>query len=139
MAAEAGEENFFLFGLTAEHVIGSRGWYNPRWHCEQDPETRQALNLIFSDYFSCYEPGVFEPLREMLLTHGDHYMQLADLKSYIEADERLWALYASSGDWARKAILNVASSGKFSSDGTIAEYAATIWHVQPCPIPETLL
>ena len=136
MAAEAGEENFFLFGLTAEQVIGSRGWYNPRWHYEHDPETRQALDLIFSDYFSCYEPGVFEPLREMLLTHGDHYMHLADLKSYLEADERLCSLYADPNEWARTAILNVAGSGKFSSDRTIAEYAAEIWHVEPCPIPE---
>ncbi|MFZ0859123.1 MAG: glycogen/starch/alpha-glucan phosphorylase [Candidatus Sulfotelmatobacter sp.] len=136
MAAEAGEENFFLFGLTAEQVIGSRGWYNPRWHYEHDRETRQALDLIFSDYFSCYEPGVFEPLREMLLTHGDHYMHLADLKSYLEADEQLCSLYADPNEWARTAILNVAGSGKFSSDRTIAEYAAEIWHVEPCPIPE---
>jgi starch phosphorylase len=137
MAAEAGEENFFLFGLTAEQVIGSRGWYNPRWHYEQEPETRQALDLIFSDYFSRYEPGVFEPLREMLLTGGDHYMHLADLRSYLEADERLCELYASPNEWARKAILNVAGSGKFSSDRTIAQYAAEIWNVRPCPIPET--
>ena len=136
MAAEAGEENFFLFGLTAEQVIGSGGWYNPQWHYQHDPETRQALDLIFSDYFSCHEPGVFEPLRDMLLTHGDHYMHLADLKSYLEADGQLTALYADSDQWARKAILNVAGSGKFSSDRTIAEYAAEIWHVQPCPIPE---
>jgi starch phosphorylase len=136
MAAEAGEENFFLFGLTAEQVIGSRGWYNPRWHYEHDPETRQALDLIFSDYFSRYEAGVFDPLRDMLLTHGDHYMHLADLKSYIEADGQLSALYADPDEWARKAILNVTGSGKFSSDRTIAEYAAEIWHVQPCPIPE---
>jgi starch phosphorylase len=137
MAAEAGEENFFLFGLTAEQVIGSRGWYNPRWHYENEPETRQALDLIFSDYFSRYEPGVFEPLRDMLLTHGDHYMHLADLNSYLTADAQLTALYADSDEWLRKAILNVAGSGKFSSDRTIAEYAADIWRVQPCPIPET--
>ena len=136
MAAEAGEENFFLFGLTAEQVIGSRGWYNPQWHYQHDPETRQALDLIFSDYFSGDEPGVFEPLRDMLLTHGDHYMHLADLKSYLEADERLCALYADPDEWARKAILNVAGSGKFSSDRTIAEYATDIWGVRPCPIPE---
>ena len=136
MAAEAGEENFFLFGLTAEQVIGSCGWYNPHWHYEHESETRQALDLIFSDYFSRYEPGVFGPLREMLLTHGDHYMHLADLKSYLEADERLGALYADPNEWARKAILNVAASGRFSSDRTIAEYATEIWGVRPCPIPE---
>ena len=135
MAAEAGEENFFLFGLTAEQVIGSRGWYSPRWHYEQEEETRQALDLIFSDYFSRYEPGVFEPLREALLTRGDHYMHLADLKSYLEADERLCTLYASPAQWAQKAILNIAGSGKFSSDRTITEYANDIWNVKPCPIP----
>ena len=136
MAQEAGEENFFLFGLTAEQVVGSRDWYNPHWHYEHEPETRKALDLIFSDYFSRNEPGVFAPLRDMLLTHGDYYMHLADLKSYLEADERLCALYADPDEWARKAILNVAGSGKFSSDRTIAEYAADIWKVQPCPVPE---
>lgn len=136
MAAEAGEENFFLFGLTAEQVIASRGWYNPRWHYNNEPETREALELMSSDYFSRYEPGIFDPLHDMLLTHGDHYMHLADLKSYLEADERLCALYADPDEWARKAILNVAGSGKFSSDRTITEYAADIWNVKPCPIPE---
>jgi starch phosphorylase len=134
MAQEAGEENFFLFGLTAEQVAGSRGSYNPHWHYENEPETRTALDLIFSDYFSRYEPGVFGPLRETLLTHGDHYMHLADLKSYLEADERLRELYAHPDAWARKAILNVAGSGKFSSDRTIGEYANEIWEVKACPV-----
>ena len=136
MAAEAGEENFFLFGLEAQQVADSRGRYNPQWHYEHEPETRETLDLIFSDYFSRNEPGVFEPLRDMLLTSGDHYMHLADLNSYLEADERLRALYADPNEWARKAILNVAGSGKFSSDRTIAQYAADIWNVQPCPVPK---
>jgi starch phosphorylase len=136
MAAEAGEEHFFLFGLTAEQVSASRGWYDPHWHYEHEPETREALDLIFSDYFSGNEPGVFAPLRDTLLTYGDHYMHLADLNSYLEADERLRALYDDPDEWARKAILNVAGSGKFSSDRTIAEYAAEIWNLQPCPVPE---
>jgi starch phosphorylase len=134
MAQEAGEENFFLFGLTAEQVAGSRGWYNPRWHYDNQPEVRAALDLIFSDHFSPDEPGIFAPLRETLLTHGDYYMHLADLASYLEADGKLRALYAEPDAWARKAILNVASSGKFSSDRTIAEYAADIWHVKACPV-----
>jgi starch phosphorylase len=93
------------------------------------------LDLIISNYFSRSEPGVFEPLRDALLTRGDFYMHLADLKSYIETDERLTRLYADPDAWARKAILNVARSGKFSSDRTIAEYAKDIWNVQPCPVP----
>ena len=136
MAAQAGEENFFLFGLTAEQVASSGAWYNPHWHYEHEPKTREALDLIFSDYFSRNEPGVFAPLRDALLTQGDHYMHLADLKSYLEADERLCALYNQPDEWARKAILNVAGSGKFSSDRTIAEYAGEIWKVQPCSVPE---
>jgi starch phosphorylase len=130
MAEEAGEENFFLFGLTAEEVTGSRDSYNPHWHYENEPETRAALDLIFSDHFSPNEPGVFEPLRDALLTHGDYYMHLADLKSYLDADGRLCQLYADSAGWARKAILNIAGSGKFSSDRTIAEYAKDIWNVK---------
>ena len=70
MAEEAGEENFFLFGLTAEQVAGSRGWYSPQWHYDNEPETRAALDLIFSDHFSRNEPGVFAPLRDALLTAG---------------------------------------------------------------------
>jgi starch phosphorylase len=132
MAQEAGEENFFLFGLTAQQVADSRGWYNPHWHYDHEPETRAALDLIFSDHFSGHEAGVFTPLRDALLTHGDYYMHLADLKSYLEADQKLGKLYADSDGWARKAILNVAGSGKFSSDRTIAEYAAEIWNAKPC-------
>ena len=135
MAEAAGEDNFFMFGLTAEQVAGSRSWYSPQWHYDNEPETRAALDLIFSDHFSRYEPGIFEPLRQTLLTGGDHYMHLADLTAYLEADRRLLELYADPVGWARKVILNVASSGKFSSDRTIAEYAAEIWDVKPCPVP----
>ena len=86
MAEEAGEENFFLFGLTAAEVAGSRPWYSPYWHYQNEPETRKALDLIFSNHFSRDEPGVFEPLRGALLTHGDQFMHLADLTSYLHAD-----------------------------------------------------
>jgi starch phosphorylase len=134
MAEEAGEENMFLFGLTVEQVENSRSWYNPYWHYNHEPETRAALDLIFSDHFSRNEPGVFAPLRDILLTGGDHYMHLADLTSYCQAQERLGTLYADSGAWAHKAILNVASSGKFSSDRTISQYASEIWKVEPCPV-----
>jgi glycogen phosphorylase len=135
MAQEAGENNFFLFGLTAEQVAGSRGWYNPHWHYDHEPETRAALDLIRSGHFSGREPEIFAPLLDMLLTHGDHYMHLADLTSYLEADERVRELYQYPDEWARMAILNVAASGRFSSDRTIAEYAANIWHAKPCPVP----
>ena len=133
MAEEAGEENFFLFGLTAEQVANSRGWYKPKWHYDNDPESRAALDLIFSDHFNRNEPGIFEPLRDALLTH-DHYMHLADLKSYLQADQQLCKAYSEPDEWSRKAILNVAGSGKFSSDRTIAQYANEIWNAKACPV-----
>jgi starch phosphorylase len=134
MAEEAGEENFFLFGLTAEQVAGSRGWYNPRWHYENEPEARAALDLIASDHFSRNEPGIFKPLFDTLLTNGDFYMHLADLKSYLQAHEQTESLYADQAAWSEKVILNVAGSGKFSSDRTISEYAKDIWHLEACEV-----
>jgi starch phosphorylase len=133
MAAEAGEENFLLFGLTAKQVADSRGWYNPRWHYDHDPETRAALDSIKAGQFSGSERGLFQPLFDVLM-QGDHYMHLADLKSYLEADQKMLDWYANPRDWGRKAILNVASSGRFSSDRTISEYARDIWGVRACPI-----
>jgi glycogen phosphorylase len=134
MAEAAGEDNLFLFGLTADQVIHTRGWYSPLWHYENEPETRAALDLIFSDYLSRYEPGIFTPLRETLLKDGDYYMHLADFRSYLEADRRLVELYAHRPDWTKKVVLNIASSGSFSSDRTIREYATDIWEAKPCPV-----
>ena len=119
MAEEAGEENFFLFGLTAEQVAGSRGWYSPRWHYDNEPETRAALDLIFSDHFSRNEPGIFAPLRDTLLTqrrslHAPGGPDVVPGGGSSSSRE----LYADPDAWARKAILNVAGSGKFSSDRT---------------------
>jgi starch phosphorylase len=133
MAAEAGEENFLLFGLTAQQVADSRGWYNPRWHYDHDPETRAALDLIGAGHFSGNDPKLFQPLYDLLM-QGDRYMHLADLQSYLQADQRMRDWYANPRDWARKAILNVASSGYFSSDRSIAEYAKGIWGARACPI-----
>jgi glycogen phosphorylase len=134
IAEEAGEENAFLFGLTADQVADSRGWYNPRWHYENEHETREALDAIFSGQFNRDDPNRYEPLRATLLTSGDYYMHLADLRAYAEAQSRVSALYADRATWAKKAIINVGTSGKFSSDRTIAEYAGSIWGVAPCRI-----
>jgi glycogen phosphorylase len=134
MAQEAGEENFFLFGLTAEQVQDSRGWYNPHWHYDHEPETRRALEMIATNAFSPDEPGIFAPILDVLLTHGDYYRHLADLSAYVETQAKVSALYTQPEAWARKAILNVGHSGKFSSDRTIAEYASDIWQVGPCVV-----
>ena len=106
-------------------------------------ERREALleqygcrddDLMFSDHFSRDQAGVVAPLRDALLDAGDHYMHLADLRSYLEADRRLIDLYATPDRWARMAVLNVAAAGGFSSDRTIAEYAREIWDARPCPV-----
>jgi glycogen phosphorylase len=134
MAREAGEEHFFLFGLTAEQVQDSRGWYNPHWHYDHEPETRRALDMIRDNAFSQAEPGIFTPIWDVLLTHGDYYRHLADLSAYIRTQEQVSALYTQPDAWVRKAILNVGHSGQFSSDRTITEYAADIWQAKPCPV-----
>ncbi len=96
MAEEAGEENMFLFGLTAEQVESTRGWYSPYWHYQNDPEIREALDLISSGHLSPGEPGVFDPILDVLLAKGDSYLHLADLRSYAEAQARLGQFYRQS-------------------------------------------
>ncbi len=134
MAEEAGEENFSLFGLSAEQATQTLNWYSPYWHYEHEEETRAALELIASNYFSQNEPNAFIPLYSMLLSPNEKYLHLADLKSYLQADQKLCTLYANPKVWASKAVLNIAASGKFSSDRTIHDYASEIWNVKPCPI-----
>jgi starch phosphorylase len=134
MAAAAGEENFFLFGLGAEQVAESRGFYNPRWHYDNEQETRAVIDLIASDHFSRHEPGVFAPILDRLILHGDHYLHLADFRSYAEVHERLAQTYRDRDAWSRMVVRNIAASGPFSSDRTIAEYARDIWQIEPCPV-----
>jgi glycogen phosphorylase len=135
IAEEAGEDNVVLFGLTAKQVLDNRGWYSPWWHYQNEPEAKAALDLIRADHFNGDEAGIFQPIWDTLLTEGDYYMHLADLSAYAAAQARVDAIYRDPEDWARKAIVNVARSGKFSSDRTIAEYAAEIWDASPCPVP----
>jgi glycogen phosphorylase len=127
MAREAGEENFFLFGQTAEQVADSANWYDPNWHYTHEPETREALDLIVSDHFSPNDRGVFGPIRRVLLDYKDHYRHLADLSDYARAHRELDQCYADPEEWSRRAIINVACSGKFSSDRTVQQYAEEIW------------
>lgn len=131
---EVGRENMFIFGLTAEEVKKRRPTYNPRDIYNNDDEIRHAIEFIERDFFSMSEPGIFRPLIHSLLSGGDHYMLLADLRGYIQTQERADAAYKDREDWVRKSIINVARAGKFSSDRTIREYASDIWHVEPCGI-----
>ena len=137
MAEEAGEENFFLFGLTAEQVADSRGWYNPYWHYEHEPETRAALDLIFSDPLQPQRARDLRPdLRDTLLTHGDHYMHLADLTVLsggrpgrsCDALSRI----AKPGRARRSSTWPAPASSRATARSP--QYAAEIWNAKPCPV-----
>ena len=120
------ETSDFVVCCFSQNSIHKRGGFQA--------EIRYALDMIRDNAFSHAEHGVFTPIWDALLTHGDHYMHLADLSAYARAQEKVGELYRQPEEWARKAILNVAHSGTFSSDRTIAEYAADIWRVKPCPV-----
>ena len=115
IAEEAGEENVFLFGLSAEQVAGSRGWYDPRRQYEA--ETRQALDLIFSGHFNRREPDLFCPTRDALLTHGDYYMHLADLASAAATQSRAADLHADHAGWAARPYSSSAAPGSTQATG----------------------
>jgi starch phosphorylase len=131
---EVGNENIFIFGLTAQDVEKCRPTYNSQKVYDDDEEIRRAIQLIERDLFSMLEPGIFRPLTQGLLSQGDYYMLLADFRDYIQTQDLVNAAYRDRRGWIRKAILNVARAGKFSSDRTIREYASEIWHVDSCEI-----
>jgi starch phosphorylase len=132
MREEVGPENFFLFGLRAEEVDRlRREGYNPWQIYEEDLELKQAIDQIASGYFSPGDPHLFTPLVEALLRDGDYFFVLADYRSYLETQDRVDQLFANPEEWIRKAILNTANMGKFSSDRAVLEYARYIWGVQP--------
>lgn len=131
---EVGDENIFIFGLTAEQVAEQRGNYNPREIYQSVEEIRRAIDLIRTDFFSLNEPGIFRPLVSALLDEGDYYMHLADLPRFIEAQSKVERLYRDPESWTEKAVINIARTGRFSSDRTIAEYAKEIWKVEPVDV-----
>jgi len=128
---EVGPENIFIFGLTADQIQEMRfhGTYNTGDYYS-DPATRRVLDALNFDRFCPGEPGLFRWIFESLLPGGDTYFHLADLPSYIKAQHEAGQEYLNTSLWAKKAILNVARTGKFSSDRTIAEYAHDIWGIQ---------
>lgn len=131
---EVGEENFFLFGLTAQEVLDLKATgYDPGAYYHSNQELRGTIDALLSDYFSHREPGLFQVIVESLL-RTDEYMLMADYQSYIRCQERVSQVFANPSLWTQMSILNVARMGKFSSDRTILEYARDIWNVQPVPV-----
>jgi starch phosphorylase len=130
---EVGEENIFLFGLQVEAIrqMREQGLYRPRDHYHRNPHIRRLMDTFASNLFCPNQPGLFRWINESLLDRGDPYFHLADLESYIDAQERVAQAFNDPAGWACKAIFNVARTGKFSSDRAIAEYAREIWNIQP--------
>jgi starch phosphorylase len=129
---EVGAENIFIFGLKAHEVAEKRrSGYNPREFYENDAELRRVMDMIGSGFFSPDERGLFSPVYDSLMHHGDYYMLMADYRPYMEAQAAVDALYLDQDQWVRKSILNAANMGKFSSDRSVMEYARGIWHVEP--------
>jgi starch phosphorylase len=131
---EVGAENFFLFGLSTPEVYALQNQgYRPAYYAETNDELRQVLDLIRDGFFSRGDTTIFRPLIDGLMK-WDPYLVLADYKSYVDCQQHVGTVYADFESWTRMSILNVARSGKFSSDRTIRDYAEQIWKVPRVPI-----
>lgn len=135
MAEEIGSENMFIFGMTSEEVVFlKQAGYDPCHYYNKDEELRQVIEMIANNSFSKNEPGIFDPIVKSLLQDGDVYCLLADFRSYLDAQDKVDALYKLPDEWAQKAILNISRMGKFSSDRAIIQYAKEIWNIKPLHI-----
>ena len=133
---EVGAENFFLFGKTVEEVAATvRAGYNPWDEYRANADLRRVLDAIRDNFFNLDQPGLYQPIVDTLLTHGDRYLVLSDFAAYVEGQARVSAAFLDKEEWARKCLMNIANSGKFSTDRTIREYAEEIWGIRACPIP----
>jgi starch phosphorylase len=126
---EAGEENFFLFGLTAEEVEAVRGNYNPSAIIAADDDLHQVMQLLESGHFNLFEPNIFDSIIQSIYSPSDPWLTAADFRSYIDAQQDVAKTYRDMERWTRMSIINTASSGKFSSDRTILDYNHDIWHL----------
>jgi starch phosphorylase len=126
---EAGDENFFLFGLTAEEVEATRGHYNPSAIVAADEGLSRVMHLLESGHFNLFEPGIFDPIIQSIYSSGDPWLTAADFRSYVDAQEEVATAYRDTEHWTRMSIINTATSGKFSSDRTIMDYNRDIWHL----------
>jgi starch phosphorylase len=127
---EVGDENIYIFGLKTAEIEVQRSTYNPWIFYNSSPGVRKVIDALNEDRFCVDEPGIFKPIVASLLQRGDFYFHLADFDSYLAAQDRVSRDFQNPSLWAQKAILNVARSGKFTSDRTVAEYAREIWGIE---------
>ena len=132
---EVGPENFFLFGKTVEEVDATvAAGYDPRAIYESNPAIRRILDAIRDGFFNLDQPGLYQPILDSLLSNGDRYLVLADFDAYVACQDKVSEAFLDRKAWARMCLMNIANSGKFSTDRTIAEYARDIWDIHPCPV-----
>jgi len=133
IAQEVGLDNIFIFGLRAEEILEmqQKGTYNPRERYDNDPAVKEVMDALGSDRFCPNEHGLFRWIFDELVHRGDRYYHIADFPSYVETQKHIASDYQKDEIWCRKAILNVARIGKFSSDRTVMEYSRDIWHIGP--------
>ncbi|NLX12420.1 MAG: glycogen/starch/alpha-glucan phosphorylase [Phycisphaerales bacterium] len=129
-----GEENFFLFGLTADEVAAARPRHDPGQIYRSHEAVRRALDAIADGRFNPAEPSLHRQVHDWLIREGDHYLLMADIASYADAQCRVETLWKDQAAWTRAAILNVANIGFFSSDRSVKEYAERIWNVEHIPV-----
>lgn len=136
MREEMGNENIFIFGMTVDEVNSLRAkGYKPMDYYDNNTELRKAINQIRDNHFSPTEPGAFQDIVNSLLYH-DRFLLMGDFDAYVKCQERVSEVFQDSDHWHSMAIMNVASSGKFSSDRTIKQYADEIWGVKPLSTSE---
>ncbi len=134
---EVGDDNFFLFGLTAAQVEEARRGYDPNALIEGDADLKRVMALIESGHFNQFEPGLFDAIVAAIRSPHDPWLVAADFRAFVDAQERAAAAYRDTGRWTRMSILNTAASGKFSTDRTMAEYNAEIWRLTAvAPMPQ---
>jgi starch phosphorylase len=136
VAKLGGDDNFFLFGLTAEEVEQRRAHYDPNAIIAADADLRRVMGLIESGLFNQFEPGLFEPIIHAIRDPRDPWLVAADFRAFVDAQERVAAAYRDPERWARMSILNTAASGKFSTDRTMRDYNADIWKLTPVAVNE---
>ncbi|WP_303720777.1 glycogen/starch/alpha-glucan phosphorylase [Malonomonas rubra] len=130
---EVGEENFFLFGLTAEEVEATRQEYNPQAIIDRDRNLSRVMQLLESGHFNQFEVGIFDPLIGAIRNHFDPWLVAADFASYVAMQEQVSLAYQNQRNWTRMSILNTAASGKFSTDRTMLDYNRDIWRLKQVP------
>lgn len=141
MLEEMGEDNIFIFGLKSEEVVKvKQEGYNPYWYYQNNPEIKEIIEMLSTNYFTPVEQNIFQPIIDELL-YNDKFCLMADYEAYTKTQDEVSRQFNDKTTWFRKSILNVANAGKFSSDRTIQEYADDIWHLEPVvinPKPLTL-